>query len=637
MMIPKQLCHKDFRFCLIRKQSKAPFEKEWQKNGYSFDDPKLLQHISSTGNYGVIGGYGNLRILDIDNPDVVDFYKELFKDTFQVKTGSGKLHIYILSDYDTNHVLTEGLGELRANNYQCVGVGSMHPSGGIYEVLNDVPIKEYSKEDILKILKPHIREIETTEIQTDIKDVSGSGLEFRRVLAMIRQKKTRNLIYKEMGNYRKWASSGDDYKQSTFNKAMDIFIQEQGEEKKKEEVKEIPEEELKKELKPILSKIIKVLKKYMDLEEDYYLLIAIWIIGTYFHQSFRSYPYLFFNAMKGSGKSRILNLVTLLSKDGIVLNSLTEAVLFRTKGTLGIDEFEGIGRKGNENLRELLNSAYKKTGKVFRMKKVSGKDGETQEVEKFDVYRPIIMANIWGIDETLGDRCIQLILEKSVNPKITKLIEDFENNSQINDIKSTILKGNGSYGSFMYLQGIQQNWNKYVFNVNKNNTPVTPDTPVTPITPITPVPSILYYNINKTNLLGRDLELFFPLFLISDLCGKLDEMLKISVKIVKERKEKDIYESMDVQVYDFVSQHTNTGFIRVSDLTNQFRAFCGIEDKQDNWMNTRWFGRAIKRLKLDKDKKKSSGMLIMLNIEKAQEKIKIFREPEIQTELVKVK
>ena len=628
-MIPKQLCHKDFRFCLIRKQSKAPFEKEWQKNGYTFDDPKLLQHISSTGNYGVIGGYGNLRILDIDNPDVVDFYKELFKDTFQVKTGSGKLHIYILSDYDTNHVLTEGLGELRANNYQCVGVGSMHPSGGIYEVLNDVPIKEYSKEEILKILKPHIREIETTDIQTDIKDVSGSGLEFRRVLAMIREKKTRRKIYSEMNNYRKWASSGDDYKQTTYNKAMDVFVQEQGKEEKKEEVKEISEEELRKELKPILSKIIKVLKKYMDLEEDYYLLIAVWIIGTYFHQSFRSYPYLFFNAMKGSGKSRILNLVTLLSKDGIVLNSLTEAVLFRTKGTLGIDEFEGIGRKGNENLRELLNSAYKKTGKVFRMKKVSGKDGETQEVEEFEVYRPIIMANIWGMDDTLGDRCIQLILEKSINPKIVKLIEDFEDNVQINDVKSTILKGNGHVGHCMYLQRVQQNWNAFVFQTpnmsNKSNMSNMS------------IPSILYYNINKTNLLGRDLELFFPLFLISDLCGRLDEMLKISVKIVEERKEKDIHESIDVQVYDFVSQHTNTGFIRVSDLNNQFRVFCGIEDKQDNWINTRWLGKSLKRLKLIKERRRSNGTLVMLDIEKAQEKIKIFREPEIQTELVKVK
>ena len=414
-----------------------------------------------------------------------------------------------------------------------------------------------------------------------------------------------------------------------------ILVNQDWKEKKGKAIgEELSEEELKEELKPILKKIIKILKKYMDLEEDYYLLIAIWIIGTYFHQSFRSYPYLFFNAMKGSGKSRILNLVTLLSENGIVLNSLTEAVLFRTKGTLGIDEFEGVARKGNENLRELLNSAYKKTGKVYRMKKVSGKDGETQEVESFDVYRPIIMANIWGMDDTLGDRCIHLILEKSVNPRIVKLIEDFEDNVQINDVMSTILKGNGHYGHSTYLQRIQQNWNKYVFNINNNvsnipnNMPNTPNTPNTSTMSTMSISSILYYNINKTNLLGRDLELFFPLFIISNLCGKLDEMLKISVKIVEERKEKDIYESTDVQVYDFVSQHTNTGFIRVSDLTTQFRVFCGIEEKQDTWINTRWFGKSLKRLKLIKERKRSNGTLVILDIEKAKEKIKIFKEPE---------
>ena len=48
---------------------------------------------------------------------------------------------------------------------------------------------------------------------------------------------------------------------------------------------EISEEKIRKEIKPILKDIIVILKKYMDLEEDYYLLIAIWILGTYFHQS----------------------------------------------------------------------------------------------------------------------------------------------------------------------------------------------------------------------------------------------------------------------------------------------------------------------------------------------------------------
>jgi len=36
--------------------------------------------------------------------------------------------------------------------------------------------------------------------------------------------------------------------------------------------------------------------------------------------------------MKGSGKSRAMALITCLSKEGQMLNSLTEAVLFRTKG-----------------------------------------------------------------------------------------------------------------------------------------------------------------------------------------------------------------------------------------------------------------------------------------------------------------
>lgn len=390
----------------------------------------------------------------------------------------------------------------------------------------------------------------------------------------------------------------------------------------------ISEESLKKVLKPILRDIVKILKKYMDLDKDNYLLIATWIIGTYFHQSFRSYPYLFFNAMKGSGKSRVLNLITKLSKDGIVLNSLTEAVLFRTKGTLGIDEFESVGKKSNENLRELLNSAYKKTGKVFRMKKVSGKDGETQEVEEFDVYRPIIMANIWGMDETLGDRCIQMILEKSVDKKIVKLIEDFDDNFQIMEVLGLISKGIGSYGSFKFLFKKQQNWNNYIM---QHNTSITSNTSITPITSKTSSNNnniYIYDKINNTQLLGRDLELFFPLFLISDLCGKLDEMLKISIKIVKERKEKDIYESMDVQVYDFVSNVKDRGYIKVSELTRQFRDFIGTQEKEDVWINTRWMGKSIKRLKLDREKKRSNGMLIMLDIEKAQEKIKMFKEVE---------
>jgi len=48
--------------------------------------------------------------------------------------------------------------------------------------------------------------------------------------------------------------------------------------------------------------IILFLKDYIDMKEENYPLLALWIIGTYFHKSFSTFPYLFVNAMRGSGR-----------------------------------------------------------------------------------------------------------------------------------------------------------------------------------------------------------------------------------------------------------------------------------------------------------------------------------------------
>ena len=197
-------------------------------------------------------------------------------------------------------------------------------------------------------------------------------------------------------------------------------------------------EEYKDKLLTAYRNILDILKEYLDIKEEYYNIIALWIIGTYFHEQFPSYPFLFFNAQKGSGKSRAMNLITTLSKDGNVLNSMTEAVLFRTQGTLGIDEYEGLNRKGNENLRELLNSCYKRGTKVKRMKQKKTIEGVQQVVEEFDVYRPIVLANIWGMETVLGDRCITIILEKSNNKEKTNLIEIFNDDDFVKKTKKLL-------------------------------------------------------------------------------------------------------------------------------------------------------------------------------------------------------
>ena len=377
--------------------------------------------------------------------------------------------------------------------------------------------------------------------------------------------------------------------------------------------------------------IIDILKEYLDLREDYYNIIALWIIGTYLHDQFPSYPYLFLNAMKGSGKTRTLKLITYLAKEGQMLNSLTQAVLFRTTGTLAIDEFEGIGRKGIEDLRELLNSAYKKGTKVKRMRKAFSKEGEQQVVEEFNVYRPIVIANISGMESVLSDRCITLVLEKSNREDIVNLIELFEFDEKIIKTKALLeelcnpkpVKKDESVKVVLVMvpQGMYRKWNNYIKTTYTNNTNnINNATYTNDISPPNAFKSIKLANIN-----GRELELCFPLLIISDLVGEIKPTLTNLSLIMNERRQEDLIENTDISLYDFVSQQVEgLSFVSLKDyVVTKFREH--LQSSED-WINPTWMGRALKRLNLIKEKRrKHRGVEVILDIKKAQEKMKMFR------------
>lgn len=393
----------------------------------------------------------------------------------------------------------------------------------------------------------------------------------------------------------------------------------------------ITDDKVRKKLSEIYLEILDILKGYVDMKEEYYQLVAIWIIGAVNIEKTNTYPYLFINAMKGSGKTRLLKLITKLS-GGDVLNSLTEAVLFRTKGTLGIDEFEGLGRKGNENLRELLNSAYKKGVKVKRMRKIHGIGGEQQVVEEFDVYRPIILANIWGMEDVLGDRCIKIVLDKSSNPVVTKKIERFGLDEQISNIQCRLC----SVGClFNVYRELEKAWNSYISNKYTYTTYIhytthithTTNTKEDVVTKETMDNFLDFFNkVDESGLNGRTLELTFPLLFIANFLSEEDfeQLLTTFKEIEKERKEEDITESYDVSFIDFIAQMTsNKEFIPIRSLTQQFKDFIQIDK---DWMTPEWVGRALKRLNLIKQKRRiTRGVEIIPNIEKAQEKIKMFK------------
>jgi hypothetical protein len=178
-MIPEKLQNTNFRFCLIEHKSKKPLGDEWQKNGYEFNNSALINWIDMGNNYGVISGFGNLRVIDIDKKEIAEKILSQL-DTFTVKTGSGNgLHFYIICDYNTNHVFSDKIGEFRAQSYQVVGPNSTHPTGNKYEIINNTDIRHLTVEELLKIITPYIRTISETsneQISVDKKYIENNIL-----------------------------------------------------------------------------------------------------------------------------------------------------------------------------------------------------------------------------------------------------------------------------------------------------------------------------------------------------------------------------------------------------------------------------------------------------------------------------
>ncbi len=176
--IPPQLQNESFRFCKVEKRGKKPFEEKWPERGYAYDDPNLLSWLDRGGNYGVLGGQGDLIILDAD--DLARLQElgviALLPETFTVRTpGRGGWHIYLICPgiekkmalYDPEKTSTDAKGkkqhvhvaDLVALGMQAVGPGSVRyfpereVHDGIYEVIKDVPIAEISLEQLQEAIK----------------------------------------------------------------------------------------------------------------------------------------------------------------------------------------------------------------------------------------------------------------------------------------------------------------------------------------------------------------------------------------------------------------------------------------------------------------------------------------------------
>ncbi len=151
MKLPEQLREDRFGFVKLQRYSKAPFEKGWQKKPYRFGD--IEEWLRSGCNYGVMGGVGELIVIDADHKRIGEIVRADIAKTFTVKTPKSGHHFYFLcNDIKRKIVLKKGkehFGEIISFGSQVVGSGSIHPdTKTAYQIALDIPIIKLSQKAI---------------------------------------------------------------------------------------------------------------------------------------------------------------------------------------------------------------------------------------------------------------------------------------------------------------------------------------------------------------------------------------------------------------------------------------------------------------------------------------------------------
>jgi hypothetical protein len=395
------------------------------------------------------------------------------------------------------------------------------------------------------------------------------------------------------------------------------------EEKKLKEQMEAIEQSV--SLEETYETILSILKDFIDTEEAEMKKIACWIIAASMKEAFETFPILYINAPMASGKSRLLKLLYEMIPNSLLTTNLTEAVLFRIPRTIGInalliDEAETITNKERGNLKELLNACYKKGIRVMRMRK--NPKSESYEVEEFEMYLPVAIANITGIEGVVESRCLTTILEKSNNIDIMRKMEIFSYDPRFKTVKSSL----SSVGSVCRCN-VSNIYINTCIALNKLNPIIHTTYPTQSYTSYTK----LLEKVENINVIGRDLELWLPLFCVaSEISEKaLIDLIEIAKNDLVMKKE-TMVEDRDTTFLLFlfarlfrqrlVNDKTDDVY-RVSELRQEFRDEEGI-GKSDYWPSSEWVGRALKRMRLVRWKKRlARGMEVCLDYKKILDRL----------------
>jgi hypothetical protein len=133
-------------------------------------------------------------------------------------------------------------------------------------------------------------------------------------------------------------------------------------------------------------------------------------VGTYFHPLFPAFPRLHFQGPPESAKSKALQIISALAFNGLLRLHPTPAVLYRLIGplrpTLCLDETETLDSQDRKDLLAIVNAGYKADGAVDRC------EGKDYRVTAYQVYSPMALASISGLNHVTESRAITILMDR---------------------------------------------------------------------------------------------------------------------------------------------------------------------------------------------------------------------------------
>lgn len=155
--------------------------------------------------------------------------------------------------------------------------------------------------------------------------------------------------------------------------------------------------------------IVSYIKRHFDFPSpETFDMLGVWIMGTYIFRAFRYFPYLHFNAEKGSGKTLLMELMSPISFNGVLMSQPSAATVLKLieqdSATLFIDEAEGLGenRSASIQLKNILKTGFARSGIYY--------SGD----EMYRTYSPKCFAGINNLDDVIADRTITVRLIRKI-------------------------------------------------------------------------------------------------------------------------------------------------------------------------------------------------------------------------------